>query len=169
MKKLLILLFLNFLFSHELEFKTLQSDFTPNVSSKSKSITYKGHFIADSNIGAFWHYKEPVEKFIYFNYGRVTMVEPDLEQAILSDVRETPNITKILVNSKNTGTDKYEAQFDGITYTIRVRKSIPIQINYIDKLDNKVVITLKNTHKNEPINENLLEPKIPEHYDVLNN
>lgn len=170
MKKILVLMtILGYLQAGELEFTTLESDFTQSVTSKTKQISYSGHFVANSKRGAFWHYKKPVEKFIYFNYGRVTMIEPELEQATMSDLKDSPNITQILANAEKTGADKYQANFDGIEYTIRVRKSVPVQINYTDKLENKVIVTLKNTRKNEPINEQLLEPNIPENYDILNN
>ncbi len=170
MKKLLIIaIFAALAFGGELEFKTLESDFSQSVSSKKESIRYSGHFIANARRGAFWHYKKPVEKFIYFNYGRVTVVEPNLEQAVLTDLKNSPNITSILADARKVGADKYEAEFDGVVYTIRTRKSVPVQINYVDKLENKVVITLSNTRKDEPINEGLLEPNIPENYDVLSN
>ena len=168
MKKLLFSAFcVIFLSANNLEFKTLSSDFSQSVSSKNKTITYTGSFVANSKNGAFWHYKKPVEKFIYFNVGRITIIEPSLEQAIITDLKDTPDISAILKNAKETNKDRFECDLDGTHYIIRVRSGVPAQINYTDKLGNNVTILLKNTRKNEPINEGLLEPKIPQNYDIL--
>lgn len=168
MKKLFLLVFIAVCgLANNLEFETLSSDFTQSVSSKDKTITYSGSFVANSKFGAFWHYKKPVEKFIYFNIGRITIIEPSLEQAILTDIKETPDLRAILKNAKETNKDRFECDLDDTHYVLRVRGGVPVQINYTDKLGNNVTILLKNTHKNEPINEGLLEPKIPANYDIL--
>ena len=162
-------MFFSTLSANDLEFNTLQSDFRQIVTSKNKSITYSGHFIAHSRFGAFWHYKSPALKYVYFSKSNVTVLEPDLEQAVITDISDAPNLRTLLANAKEVSKDKYEASFDDTTYTLRVRNNMPAQINYTDKLGNKVVITLSNTRKNEPINEGLLEPKIPQNYDILTN
>lgn len=168
MKKLLFCLFFGLsLNANNLEFDTLTSDFTQSVSSKNKSISYSGSFVANSKYGAFWHYKKPVEKFIYFNIGKITIIEPSLEQAIITDLKTTPDLRQILKNAKETNKDRFECDIDDTHYILRVRGGVPVQINYTDKLGNNVTILLKNTRKNEPINEGLLEPKIPKNYDIL--
>lgn len=154
-------------FGNNLEFNTLSADFSQTVSSKNKTITYTGSFTANSKYGAFWHYKKPVEKFIYFNIGRITIIEPSLEQAIITDIKDTPDIRAILSNAKETNKDRFECDLDGTHYILRVRGGVPVQINYTDKLSNNVTILLKNAKKNQPIDEHLLEPKIPSNYDVL--
>lgn len=155
--------------ANELDFNTLSSDFTQTVSSKTKKITYSGYFALHKDLGAFWHYKTPATKLIYFNYRRVTILEPELEQAILTDLKDSPNLTSILSQAKMTSKDTYKALYDNTTYTIKVKNGLPTSIDYTDKLDNKVSIKLSKTRKNEPINQGLLEPNIPENYDILSN
>ncbi|AII14488.1 outer membrane lipoprotein carrier protein [Campylobacter iguaniorum] len=171
MKKFLVVLCVlaSWLVANELSFTTLSSNFTQTVQSQTKKITYSGYFVAKKDIGAFWHYKEPIKKLIYFNYGRVTILEPELEQAILTDLKNSPNLTDILSSAKKISNDKFEALYDDTKYIITVKNSLPARISYTDKLDNKVDISLSQTRKDEPINEGLLEPKIPEYYDILTN
>ncbi|OCR90303.1 membrane protein [Campylobacter fetus subsp. testudinum] len=155
--------------ANELDFNTLSSNFTQTVTSQNKKITYTGYFVAHKEIGAFWHYKTPATKLIYFNYGRVTILEPELEQAILTDLKDSPNLTEILRAAKKVSNNEFKAVYDDTTYNIKVKNSMPSEISYSDKLGNLVKITLSDTRKNEPINTGILEPNIPENFDILAN
>lgn len=171
MKKILLTLaiFSNLILANELNFDTLQSDFTQTVTSKNQSINYSGHFTAKQNLGAFWHYKEPIEKFIYFNRNSVSIIEPDLEQVTITSLKDSPNINEILSKAKKISKKEFETNFNDIIYKIYVKDNLPVKISYIDNLDNKVEIKLSKTYKDEPINIGLLSPKIPENYDILRN
>ena len=168
MMRILVLMIIScFVWANSLEFDTLTSEFSQSVRSKNKTITYTGKLVANSKYGAFWHYKKPVEKLIYFNIGRITIIEPSLEQAIITDIKDTPDLRQILKNATKTNKDRFECDIDGVHYTLRVRSGVPAQINYTDKLGNNVTILLKNAKKNQPIDEKLLEPQIPANYDIL--
>lgn len=168
-----ILVFLAFIFkilsANDLEFSTLESDFTQVVTSKDKSIIYSGHFIADSNFSAFWEYKTPNLKLVYFSKSNITILEPDLEQAVISNLSDAPDISALLAKAKQVDKNAFEASFDDIKYLIFTRNSLPAQISYTDKLGNAVKINLTNTRKNKAINKKLLEPKIPKNYDIVTN
>lgn len=154
------------LFANPLEFQTLASNFTQSVQSDGKTINYEGNFLATRQ-KALWQYKKPNIKNIYFSSTKVVVIEPDLEQAILTNLKNTPNLTAILASAKPNSRGIYEAKLDGITYNIEVKNDLPSAIYYTDKLDNKVTIKLKNLTKNPQINENLLTPVIPKNYDIV--
>lgn len=165
----ILAIFCAVLFSGELEFNTLQSDFTQSVKSQSKTISYHGYFVADSKKAAFWNYEKPIKKLVYFSYENIVLIEPDLEQAFITKISDVPNILQILSNATKIASDLYETEFDSIKYKIKVNSGLPIEIKYTDKFDNEVTISLKNTKKNQKINQNLLMPKIPENFDIIEN
>lgn len=170
MKKLSVFVaFLCVCLGAELEFDTLQSDFEQIITSKNEQISYSGHFVADAKNGAFWRYEKPSQKLIYFSRARVIVVEPRLEQAIISDLKQTPDIRKIFSSARKTAANEFVAEFDGTEYRIHVKNGIPDRIQYTDKLDNDVVINLRQTIKNAKFDKSLLEPKIPSNYDILTN
>lgn len=170
MKKILLFtLFCNLLLAGGIEFKTLSSDFTQTIFSGENNITYSGNFIINSKIGALWHYKTPNEKLIYFNFSKIVIVEPALEQVIITNLNEVPNLLDILKNVKLVKNNIYQANFDSIDYNITIKNGLIRNIEYIDKFDNKVLINLTNTKQNININDSLLEPKIPESYDIIAN
>lgn len=170
MKKMLFLsLVWSCLFSSELSFNTLQSDFTQSVKSQNKTISYHGYFVADSKKAAFWNYEKPIKKLVYFSYKNIILVEPDLEQAFITKVSDVPNLLQILSDAKKIDSNLYQAEFDGIKYKIKIQNQLPSEINYTDKFDNEVTINLKNVKKNQKIDQNLLVPKIPNNFDIIEN
>ena len=114
-----------------------------------------------------WHYKTPTIKNIFFSFTKVVVIEPELEQAIITNIKETPNLTAILANAKPNKNGVYEASFDDVKYLIELKGDLPNKISYTDKMDNKVVINLSNVRKNAPVNEAIFKPAIPKNYDII--
>ena len=168
MKKFILSLSIlsSFIVANPLEFKTLSSNFKQSVTSEEAKIEYAGNFIA-TRTNAFWHYESPNLKDIYFSFDRVVVIEPDLEQAIITTIKNTPNLTEILANAKPNKNGIYEAKFDDVTYQIELKNELPHTIKYTDKLDNKVEITLSGTQKDQKVNEALLIPEIPKNFDII--
>ena len=149
-----------------LEFKTLNADFTQTVKSQDSKITYSGNFVA-TNKNAFWHYETPNLKDIYFSLEKVVVIEPDLEQAIITSVKEVPNITNILQNAKQDKNGNFLAEFDDIKYSIKIENDKISKINYTDKMDNEVELKFTNLKKNEEIENSLFIPQIPNNFDII--
>lgn len=168
MKKIIILIvaFLSFAFANPLEFKTLQADFHQNVKSENAKISYDGNFIATNRL-AYWHYETPAVKEIYFSQKEVIVIEQELEQAIITKINNTPNIHEILNNAKAAKDGDFIANFDGTDYFIKLENELIKTITYKDKLDNEVEISFKNVKKDIKVNENLLQPKIPNGFDII--
>jgi outer-membrane lipoprotein carrier protein len=168
MKKTLISLAAScvFVFAGGIEFDTLSANFSQTVQSDDAKISYGGDFSATKE-NAVWHYKTPTIKNIFFSFTKVVVIEPELEQAIITNIKETPNLTAILANAKPNKNGVYEASFDDVKYLIELKGDLPSKISYTDKMDNKVVINLSNVRKNAPVNEAIFKPAIPKNYDII--
>ncbi|BCX79322.1 LolA-like outer membrane lipoprotein chaperone [Campylobacter sp. 19-13652] len=169
MKKfILIFLCVTSLFAASaLEFGSLSADFVQTIKSGGKDIVYNGRFYATTK-EAFWEYDSPARKRIYFSDDRVVIIEDELEQAIISRLENVPNLTSILRNAKRISDKLYKASYDDVDYLISIdERGVVSMIDYKDKLDNKVKITLSNVIKNGKINPEIFIPHIPQGYDII--
>ena len=158
----------NLLFSNPLEFKTFKSDFIQKITNEENStITYKGSFYATSDAKALWIYNTPVKKSIYFKKDRVLIIEPELEQVIVTTLKKSPNLAQIIKSAKKIDKNRYEASFDDTIYHLTIKNNLLQSISYTDKLGNKTKITLLNQEKDIPLDETLFKPKIPKDYDII--
>ena len=149
-------------------FKTIQSDFIQKVTNdQNKTIVYEGTFYATDDKKALWIYEKPVSKKIYFNDTRVLIIEPELEQVIMSTLENTPNLTQLLQEAKEVSANKYVTKYQEITYTIFAHKGGIDKIVYHDKLDNAVEILFSNQSTNLFIDDELFRAEIPRGYDVV--
>lgn len=171
MKKLLLIasnlmIFASFLVANPLEFKTLSSDFTQTIKNSESKIEYSGNFLA-TNTHALWKYKSPNQKDIYFSFERVVIIEPDLEQAILTTLKDVPNLTKVMQSAIKIDENLYDAKFDDTLYHLKFRDDLIDKITYSDKLGNEVVINFSNVKKNISINDTVFMPQIPANFDII--
>jgi outer membrane lipoprotein carrier protein len=166
--------FVLFLNADENAFKSISSDFTQIIkSAENDTIKYDGNFQAmnegDSNF-ALWNYKTPIAKTIYFINNDVIVLEPDLEQAVVTTIDAMPDISRILneASAANKQTNKaITVNVGEVDYTISFQKGIPIKIAYIDTLDNKIEILLRNTLLNIKIDKLTFRANIPTTYDIV--
>lgn len=154
-------------FANPLEFKSIQSDFTQVVKSNEASVVYSGEFYVRADNKALWIYDEPTKKRIYFTDSHVVSVEDALEQAIVSKLENAPNLAKILANAKRISENLYKADYDDVEYLITLKNAVPAVIDYKDKLENKIKITLKNVKTNQVIADEKFLVKIPKGYDII--
>lgn len=165
---LYILLAISPLFAGPLDFSTISSQFAQTVTNEEDSkIIYKGNFYAKEGSKALWIYKEPIEKKIYFNDARVVIIEQELEQAIVTTLKNTPNLTAILQSAKKHSDTLYKAEFDDVMYDIHVKEGKIQGISYRDKLDNHVYIELKNQTFNSVLDDSLFQATIPKDFDII--
>ena len=117
------------------DFETISSDFKQTITNEeNSSIVYEGSFYASTQAKALWIYKSPIDKKIYFNKNRVVIIEPELEQVIITNLQSAPNLTEILKSSKKVDNKTYEAVYNDIKYTIQVNNKLLDTISYSDKL-----------------------------------
>jgi outer membrane lipoprotein carrier protein len=164
----MFIFFTTLLFAKIDHFKTIQSDFTQKVTNdQNKTIVYEGTFYATDDKKALWIYEKPVSKKIYFNNSRVLIIEPELEQVIISTLESTPNLAQLLQEAKEVSTNKYITKYQETTYTIFAQKGSIEKIVYRDKLDNAVEILFSNQSTNLFMDEELFRAEIPRGYDVV--
>jgi len=164
---LLSIFFLN-IYANIFDFRTLASDFVQTITNEQNStIIYKGSFYATDRQVALWIYKTPIEKKVYFIKNKVVIIEPELEQAIITTLQNSPNFTEIIKSAKQISKDRYMTVFDDTNYYINVKNGIISDINYKDKLENRVDIKLKNPEKNIVLDDALFKLNIPKDYDIL--
>ena len=158
----------NVLMAGAFDFDTISSDFKQTITNEENSkIVYKGSFYATTKAKALWIYKTPVEKKIYFSQNQVVIVEPELEQAIITNLHNTPNLTEILKSASKIDNTTYETTYDDIKYVIHVKNEKIDSISYSDKLENGVVIQLLNQSVNTFLDDSLFRATIPKNFDVI--
>lgn len=149
-------------------FKTIQSDFTQHVTNEQrKTISYEGKFYATKDKKALWVYDKPIVKKIYFNDTKVVIIEPDLEQVIITTHENTPNIAQLMQEAKEIAPNTYTTTFMDTTYTILASNHHIEKVTYKDKLDNNVEILFTNQSTNLFLDNVLFSVEIPAGYDVI--
>ncbi|PID47369.1 MAG: outer membrane lipoprotein chaperone LolA [Proteobacteria bacterium] len=168
--RLILLVFILFLHvnAKNLDFDSISSDFTQTITSPEGSkIKYEGTFYAKKPYLALWHYTKPIEKSIYISNKDVLVVEPELDQVIVSKMENMPNISSILKNAKKISKNLYQTSFEDVVYNILVKNDKPESISYMDKLENKVSIDFSKTKINIKLKDNLFLYQIPKGYDII--
>lgn len=161
-------IFIQSLIGDVFNFESISSKFTQTITNDLNStITYKGSFYAKNNKKALWIYNEPIEKKIYFNNNEVLIIEPDLEQVILTTLQNTPNISQILRDAKQTSPNIFTASFDDIKYDIHLKNKTIDEIHYKDKLGNSVLLKFDELSYDTFLDDILFQPSIPKDYDII--
>jgi outer membrane lipoprotein carrier protein len=145
--------------------ENFQAFFIQTVTSQEgDAVNYEGEVFFSKN-RALWHYKSPNEKLIYINQESVTIIEPLLEQAVISEHNEMDKIQSLLQEWIESGQKNIE--YDGITYQVVFKNKLPVSIEYKDALENKVTIKLSNIQTDNPIKHSIFIPNIPQEYDIV--
>ncbi len=150
--------------------ESFRADFTQSIKSiNDKIIEYKGEVFIKNTGKILWKYKTPIEKNVYILNDFAIVDEPELEQAIYTQLQSEINIIKLLNTSKKINENLYIANIDDTDYLIESSKDtneIEI-IKYKDKLDNSVEIKFENQVSNKEISDDIFKFTAPEHYDII--
>lgn len=150
----------------DVNYKSFGADFTQSVRSNDALIEYSGSFIITQN-KAFWDYKKPVLKQLFISKNELIILEPELEQAMITSLDKVPNLSAIFKSAKKLSNTRYEATYEGVRYNISLENDEIKSISYKDELDNAVSITLFNVRRDFVVDESIFEAKIPKNYDIL--
>ncbi|MCK5294118.1 MAG: outer-membrane lipoprotein carrier protein LolA [Arcobacteraceae bacterium] len=169
MKVLSILLLTTTLFYGQIfEFTTYKSNFTQTVTNSSNNkIEYKGEIYITEDSNILWKYLSPVKKNVYIDGTKVMIVEPELEQVILSTMEKELNLFNIINNSQKVSKDLYKNDVNNILYTIKLKNNLLFSINYMDEIENKIEILFINSEKNIRLSKNIFQYTIPNEYDII--
>lgn len=139
------------------------------TSSSDDIIEYKGEVFIKKSGKILWRYKTPVIKNVYINENFAIVDEPELEQAIFTQLESEIDIIKLLNNSKKIDENSYVTNIDNTNYVIKTSKNdnkIDL-INYEDKLENKVKIKFSDVVQNGEISDEIFKFLVPDNYDII--
>ena len=147
---------------------TMQADFTQTITNdRNSTITYRGDMLAKRPSLALWHYVDPIEKSVYITPRSATIVEPELEQAIIKKLDNSIDILAILASAKKVSKDHYNAIYDDKEYLIEMKSGYIHSITYSDAFENIVQITFSKQKINKKISDTKFEAIIPLDYDII--
>lgn len=149
--------------------ESFKGNFSQSIKSTSGNIIeYTGDVFIKSSGKILWQYKTPIIKNVYILNDFAIVDEPELEQAIFTQLQSEINIIKLLNNAKKINANTYVAKIDDVDYLIETSKDNKIEvIKYKDKLDNSVEINFSNVVQNLEISDEIFKFTAPEHYDII--
>ncbi len=153
----------------ENELFSFSADFNQSIKDEhNKTITYEGSVITKRPNFALWHYKKPVNKKIYVYHDVVTVIEPEMEQAIIKRVTDNIDIFTIINNAAKIDANHAEAHYNDQKFLLTFNNNhLLSSIFYRDELDNKVTINFSKQRSNLEINSTLFKATIPQSYDII--
>ncbi len=147
---------------------SFQADFTQSVTDdKKKVLTYSGSVLAAKPQNALWRYSKPVNKDVYINSRRVTIIEPEIEQVIIKRIESNFDFFNMIKNAKKIEKNIYLAIYKNSEFRITTKDELIKSISYIDEFENSVEVIFDNQKQNDKINKELFIPNIPLEFDIV--
>lgn len=148
---------------------TMKANFIQTITDdKNITITYEGSMLAKRPNMALWHYIKPIEKTVYITAHDVTIVEPELEQAIVKRLGNSIDILAILASAKRESKNRYTAIYNAKEYHIETEDDMIKTISYTDAFDNLVKIKFSDQKINTKIDNSHFKAAIPADFDIIN-
>ena len=95
--------------------ETFKANFTQVITSSTNNIIeYKGEVFIKKSGKILWKYKTPVVKNVYIINDSAIVDEPELEQAIYTELDSEINIIKLLNNAKKSSDNNYSTNIDDV-------------------------------------------------------
>lgn len=137
------------------------------VDDNGKTIRYTGELWASKPQNALWLYQKPIQKSVYINAKKVTVIEPSIEQVTLRTLDNEIDFLQIIQKSKRLDDEHYTTTLKGQTYTISFKNDILSSISYTDGYDNRVMIKFMAPLQNKTIDPSRFKPSIPADFDII--
>ena len=137
------------------------------VSNSQNKIEYTGDVFIKKSGKILWKYETPVVKNVYINNDFAIVDEPELEQAIFTQLDSEINIIKLLNSSKKSSENNYITNIDDVDYLIKTSNDKIQEITYKDKLENSVDIKFSNVVQNSDISDEIFKFEVPDSYDII--
>jgi outer membrane lipoprotein carrier protein len=147
---------------------TFEANFTQTITNLSgNKVSYAGVLhIQEPNLIR-WQYIKPIKKFVYIKKNIITIIEPELEQAIVTQFDKEINILNLLKTSQKISNEIYISTFNNRKYTLTLNNKLLEKISYKDALENTINIYFKNIKQNHTIHKNIFIFYIPSYYDII--
>ncbi|WP_158654870.1 LolA-like outer membrane lipoprotein chaperone [Helicobacter mesocricetorum] len=149
------------------EIQSFEAQFTQTLTSQNEQILYEGEIYIQTPNNVLWKYTKPIPKDVYIQDTTSIIYEPKLQQAIITNIQENLNILSLLQKAKKIDKNTYEAKIAGVVYTILTQEGIPMEVTFIDALENKIHIVFKNIKLNALKNENIFDFNPSSEVDIL--
>lgn len=147
---------------------SFEANFTQTiVNDKNSTLTYKGHVLATKPQLALWQYSTPVEKSIYITHTQAVIIEPEIEQVYIQNIKSSFDFFNVIKHAKKVSNNTYIAKFQETEYTIIIKNNKLFSISYLDELENKVHILFTKQIQNKYIDKKIFTPDIPLDYDII--
>ncbi|BFU78752.1 LolA-like outer membrane lipoprotein chaperone [Arcobacter sp. 15-2] len=148
--------------------KTLETDFIQTIQNPSGTkVYYEGKlYIKEPNLIK-WEYKKPFQKYVYIKKYTITIIEPELEQAIMTKTDKEINILALLKKAKKISQNLYTSRFNNIDFNLTLHNNRLKNISYKDELENSVLIEFTQVQQNHNIEDKIFKFRIPNHYDLI--
>jgi outer membrane lipoprotein carrier protein len=137
------------------------------VDEHKKKLVYTGELWASKPQNALWVYTKPIQKSVYINSKRLTLIEPAIEQATVRTLNDEIDFLEIIKKAKPLSTSRYSAAVNNQTYQIDFSNDTLTSISYTDTYENHVIIKFLNPVTNKPIDASRFKPVIPEGFDII--
>jgi outer membrane lipoprotein carrier protein len=170
--RLVIITFLSLipLFASPKDITSFHAPFSQTITDEhNKKIVYSGELWASKPQNALWMYKKPMQKSVYINGQRLTLIEPAIEQATVRTLNDEIDILEIIKKAKPLTATRYSAAVNGQTYFIEFSNDTLSSISYTDGYENQVVIKFLNPVSNQPIEASRFKAVIPAEFDIIKN
>ncbi len=155
--------------AEENELYSFRADFNQSITDEhNKTITYRGSLLAKRPSFALWRYEEPIEKELYVYHNVATIIEPELEQAIIKRVNDNIDIFNILHNATVLDANHSEAHYNDQKFLLAFNPDHDLaSIAYQDELGHNVTIRFSKQEYNFDCNTTPFKAVIPEGYDII--
>lgn len=148
--------------------KSFKSNFTQTITSgSSDKITYQGEVFIKNSGKILWKYNSPIIKNVYINNNSAIIDEPELEQAIFTNLENDINIIKLLNESIKVNENLYSSTVDKVNYKIYLKNKVIDKITYEDELENSIDIQFFDINQNIELNDSLFIFIAPSDYDLI--
>lgn len=148
--------------------KTFKADFTQVIKNEmSKTIEYTGKVFIKNDGKVLWKYETPIIKNVYVLDDLAIVDEPELEQAIYTNLENSIDIVKLLKEAKKIDENKYETVLFNVKYLILLEGESIKSLSYTDQLENNIIISFFNIKQNTQIPNDTFIFIAPEYYDIV--
>ncbi len=137
------------------------------IDQDNTKIVYSGTFWAKKPGLALWEYRSPIAKSVYINNKQVTIVEPELEQAIYKEAPESFTLFNIIKGAKKVDTQTYIKTINERPYKLKVDGDKILSLHYKDNFDNSVTIIFSAQKPDKKLDTKQFRPVISEDYDII--
>lgn len=148
--------------------ESFEADFSQKITNEEKkTLEYKGKVFIKNNGKVLWKYETPIIKNVYVINNTVIIDEPELEQAIYSNLEENIDMIKLLKKAKKIDKNTYETKLYSTLYKITTKNEKISSLSYKDELENSILISFTNISNNRNIDDKIFNFLVPKNYDII--